>query len=56
VIPGTYTVVAVEDAWGFDWMKSGVLARYVKNGQSVVVGEKMHGVLKLPEAVVVQGK
>ena len=33
VVPGTYTVVAVEDAWGFDWMKAGVLARYVLHGR-----------------------
>lgn len=34
VIPGTYTIVAVEDAWGFDWLKAGVLARYVRKGKS----------------------
>jgi hypothetical protein len=56
VVPGTYTVLAVEDAWGFDWLKAGVLARYVQKGQNVIVGEKMRGVVRLPEAVVVQGR
>ncbi len=56
VVPGTYTIVAVEDAWGFDWMKPGVLARYMQHGQEVIVGEKMRMILRLPEAVEVQGR
>lgn len=52
VIPGKYTIVAVEDAWGFDWMKPGVLAGYVKHGKSVeVVGS---GLVRLEEGVEVQ--
>ena len=54
VVPGTYTLVAVEDAWGFAWMKPGVLARYVQHGQQVIVGEKMRGAVHVPEAVEVQ--
>jgi hypothetical protein len=56
VVPGTYTVVAVEDAWGFDWLKAGVLARYVLHGQQVIVADKRRGLLRLPEAVEVQGR
>jgi hypothetical protein len=54
VIPGTYTIVAVEDAWGFEWAQPGVLARYVQHGQEVIVGEEMRGTLYLPEPVEVQ--
>lgn len=54
VIPGTYTVVAVEEAWGFDWLKPGVLARYVQHGQTLIVGEKMRGSVDLPYPVEVQ--
>ena len=54
VVPGAYTVVAVEDAWGFEWMKAGVLARYVQHGQAVVVGEKK--LVRLTEAVEVQAR
>ena len=54
VVPGAYTVVAVEDAWGFEWMKPGVLARYVQQGQPVVVGEKK--LVRLTEAVKVQAR
>jgi uncharacterized protein (DUF2141 family) len=54
VVPGTYTIVAVEDAWGFEWLKAGVLARYVRHGQNVIVGDKMKGTVHLPDAVEVQ--
>ena len=54
VFPGTYTMVAVEDAWGFDWLQPGVLARYVQHGQNVNVGELLRGTVHLPEPVEVQ--
>jgi hypothetical protein len=54
VVPGTYTLVAVEDAWGFEWMKPGVLARYISHGQTVHIGELMRGSVKLPDAEEVQ--
>ena len=54
VVPGTYTIVAVEDAWGFEWAQPGVLARYVQHGQEVIVGEQMRGTLHLPDPVEVQ--
>ena len=54
VIPGSYTIVAVEDAWGFDWQQPGVLARYVQHGQNVIIGERMQGTVHLPDPVEVQ--
>lgn len=54
VIPGTYTLVAVEDAWDFEWMKPGVLARYMSHGQTVTIGELMRGSVRLPDAEEVQ--
>jgi hypothetical protein len=54
VVPGTYTLVAIEDAWGFEWMKPGVLARYISHGQTVIIGELMRGSVKLPDAEEVQ--
>lgn len=54
VFPGTYTIVAVEDAWGFDWLQPGVLGRYVQHGQNVNVGELLRGTVHLPEAVEAQ--
>ena len=54
VIPGLYTIVAVEDAWGFQWMQPGVLARYVQHGQNLTIGELMKGSVHLPDPVEVQ--
>jgi hypothetical protein len=56
VIPGTYTVVAVADAWGSDWRKPEVLGRYVQHGQTVTVAEGMSGPQRLPEPVEVQNR
>jgi hypothetical protein len=54
VIPGSYTIFAVEDAWGFDWQQPGVLARYVQHGQNLIIGERMQGTVHLPDPVEVQ--
>jgi hypothetical protein len=54
VAPGSYTIVAVEDAWGFDWLKPGVLARYVQHGRSVTIADGMSGALHLDTPVEVQ--
>lgn len=56
VIPGSYTIVAVEDAWGFAWLKPGVLARYVQHGQNVIITGKMTGTFRLPNALQVQAR
>src|SRR5258708_19024840 len=54
VVPGSYTVVAVEDAWGFDWSKPTLLARYAEHGQTLIIGELIQGAVHLPEPVEVQ--
>jgi len=56
VIPGSYTIVAVEDAWGFQWMQPGVLVRYLQHGQSLTIGELMKGSVYLPDPVEVQAR
>jgi hypothetical protein len=54
VQPGTYTIVAVEDAWGMEWMQPGVLSRYAQHGQELTIGPLMRGTVHLPEGVEVQ--
>jgi len=54
VIPGSYTIVAVEDAWGFPWLQPGVLGRYLLHGQNLNITESMKGTIYLPDAVQVQ--
>jgi hypothetical protein len=54
VIPGTYTLIAVEDAWGFQWMQPDVLNRYLQHGQNLTIGELMTNSVHLPDPVEVQ--
>jgi hypothetical protein len=54
VIPGGYTIIAVEDAWGVEWLQPSVLARYIRHGQNVTIGELKQGSVHLPDPVEVQ--
>ena len=58
VVPGSYTVIAIEDGWTMDWSRPAVLARYAPHGQTVSVPSQIHGrkdsVVHLPDAVEVQ--
>jgi uncharacterized protein (DUF2141 family) len=54
VLPGSYTLIAVEDAWDFPWMQPGTLEKYVQHGQNINVGELMNGAVELPDPIDVQ--
>jgi len=54
VIPGTYTLIAVEDARGFQWMQPDVLNRYPQHGQNLTIGELMSNTVHLPDPIEVQ--
>ena len=54
VIPGTYTLIAVEDARGFQWMQPDVLNRYLQHGQNLTIGELMSNTVHLPDPIEVQ--
>jgi Carboxypeptidase regulatory-like domain len=54
VIPGTYILIAVEDAWGFQWLQPDVLNRYLQHGQNLTIGELMTNTVHLPDPVEVQ--
>jgi hypothetical protein len=54
ILPGRYTLIAVEDAWGFAWMKAGVLEKYLSRGQELMIGELMNGRVTLPDPVEAQ--
>jgi hypothetical protein len=56
VIPGSYTVIAIENGWDLDWGKPAVLAQYTKHGQGITVGSQANGAMKLPDPVEVQSK
>jgi len=54
VIPGAYTVVAIENGWDLDWSSPGVIAHYCQHGQTVTVRNLGQGSVRLPDAVEVQ--
>src|SRR5579862_70259 len=56
VIPGPYTVCAIEDGWDLDWAKPAVIARYCEHGLSIVVADRREGATKLQDAIEVQPK
>ncbi|MGC2620587.1 MAG: carboxypeptidase regulatory-like domain-containing protein [Acidobacteriaceae bacterium] len=53
VVPGNYTIVAIENGWGLEWSKPDVIARYRAHGLKVLVPENQR-TLALQEAVDVQ--
>jgi len=54
VVPGSYTVVAIEDGWDMDWSLPSVIEPYAKNGQAVIISDLHEHSVKLPEAIEVQ--
>ena len=54
IVPGQYTIVAIEDGWELDWTQPGVLARYLLAGTAVTVNDSSGNVLHLSSPVTVQ--
>jgi hypothetical protein len=54
VVPGSYTVVAIEDGWNLDWARPEVIGRYLPSGIAVTVRDKSGKLVNLAEPVPVQ--
>ena len=54
VIPGAYTVIAIENGWDLDWSKPAVIARYAVHSRKLVVGSQ--SVVELPGPIEIQPK
>jgi hypothetical protein len=54
VVPGQYTVVAIEDGWELDWSQPEVIGRYLPRGLAVTVSDNAGKLLAIPAAVPVQ--
>jgi hypothetical protein len=54
VIPGAYTVIAIESGWDLDWSKPAVIAHYGAHGQKLMVGGSQ--AIQLPSPVEIQPK
>src|SRR5580693_2856386 len=54
VIPGSYTIVAIENGWDLDWSRPGVIEHYAKQGQTITVTDHTQTTMHLAEQVEVQ--
>ena len=54
VIPGDYTIVAIENGWDLNWSQPGVIAHYVEHGKKITVPAGAQEPVHLSEPVEVQ--
>lgn len=56
VMPGEYTIIAIDDGWDLDWSQPAALTLYLKKGQPLQIKDHSANTLHLPDAVEVQPK
>lgn len=56
VVPGSYTLVAIEDGWDLDWSLPGVITPYLKRGRPVEIHRETSNPVKIEQAVELQSK
>ena len=56
VVPGSYTILAIESGWDLDWSQPGVISVYAAHGRSIEVGGQGNRTMNLGDAIEVQSK
>jgi hypothetical protein len=56
VIPGNYTILAIDNGWDLDWSRPAVIMQYAKHGQPVKVGPQAKSSVRVTEPVEIQSK
>jgi len=56
VIPGSYTVCAIDNGWDLDWAKPAVIAHYCRDGKRISVESRQGGTFHLSDSVELQSK
>jgi hypothetical protein len=56
VIPGSYTIIAIDDGWDLDWSQPAVLAAYLGHGRAIDIADRSPTTVHVPDAVEVQAK
>jgi hypothetical protein len=51
VVPGFYTIVAIQDGWDLDWSQPAAMVSYLKNAEAVEVGNQRSLTLAAPVQV-----
>lgn len=55
VVPGRYTLIAIEDGWDLEWAREGTLQRYLPQGKPVEIQEETKKI-DLTEPIAVQAR
>jgi hypothetical protein len=56
VIPGSYTLLAIQNGWDLDWSQPGVISAYLKHGRAIQVGNSPGKPLNVTEPIEVVSK
>jgi len=56
VVPGSYTVVAIQDGWALNWSRPEVIGRYLPGGIAVTVTAESGKIVQLSRPVPVQNR
>jgi hypothetical protein len=56
VIPGSYTLLAIENGWDLDWSQPGVITAYLKHGRRIEVGNQGGRPMNIAEPIEVRSK
>ena len=56
VVPGSYTLLSIENGWDLDWSHPGVISIYLKRGRKIEVGSHSAGSINVTEPIDVQPK
>jgi len=56
IVPGSYTVLAIEDGWNLDWSEPAVIAAYLKGGRKIEITGQTTQPVDLGTPIEVQSK
>jgi hypothetical protein len=56
VVPGLYTVLAIDDGWELDWSQPAVIAAYLKRGHSMEIVNQSGRTVEIGDPIEVQAK
>ncbi|MFZ0770391.1 MAG: carboxypeptidase-like regulatory domain-containing protein [Candidatus Sulfotelmatobacter sp.] len=56
VVPGSYTLLAIENGWDLDWSQPTVITAYLKRGKKIEVGNQEARPMNVADPVEVQSK
>jgi hypothetical protein len=56
VVPGSYTVLAIDDGWNLDWSEPAVIAEYIKGGRTITIAGQSTQPVDLGAPIEIQSK